>query len=120
MHGRAALEGGPGGAAARDNFAWHDTPPGGPGEQCRAHVRTCCSTAGQIVSFCGRPLLASHGKTPPQRPLRLGSLPLRRPAREGVHSGAAEYHCVSFSPCDAMRSMCGVEVVGAPKQPRSP
>lgn len=91
-----------------------------PGEQCRAHVRTCCSTAGQIVSFCGRPLLASHGKTPPQRPLRLGSLPLRRPAREGVHSGAAEYHCVSFSPCDAMRSMCGVEVVGAPKQPRSP
>ena len=78
----------------------------GPLRSCAHHLPSipvrqpaCCSIAAQVVSLVARPLNELHHKTPgPHMPYRIGNRPVIRPALLGVHTGAAEYHCVSFRP----------------------
>lgn len=49
----------------------------------------------------------------------MGSLPVIRAARLGVHIAWALYHCVKRAPCAAILFMLGVFVAGAPYTPES-
>ena len=53
--------------------------------------------------------------TLPMHPVRIGYLPVCSEAREGVQIGAAEIHCVIFTPRRMSASMCGVDTLVAPK-----